>query len=168
LLAVSSTCILLDEVVCAMAALRLHEHGWSGERIAAALTALSAGGVAGALLNERLLARWSPRTLMFATALASLACLFAFIAAPSAWVACLALCLLGVSAAPHYPLVHASAFELVPRQPGLVNALGQLFIGFELLLPLAIGALAERYGLALALAALALQPLAVLVAARLR
>lgn len=168
LIAIDSTCILLDEVVVAMAALRLHELGWSGERIAVALSALCAGGIGGALLNERLLAHWSPRALMVGSALASLVCLAAFIAAPSAWIACAALCLLGVSAAPQFPLVRASAFELVPRQPGLVNAVGQLFVGFELLLPLAIGALAERYGVAVGLAGLALQPLAILIAARLR
>ncbi|HKU44527.1 MAG TPA: MFS transporter, partial [Polyangiales bacterium] len=126
---VAATCILLDEVVVAMAALRLHDdYRWSEEHIAMLLTALSAGGVVGGLLNEQLLARWSPRALMIGSALSSLVCLAGFILSPAGWIACAALCLLGVTAAAHYPLVHASAFELVPRQPGLVNALAQLFV----------------------------------------
>jgi MFS family permease len=165
LLHAASTCILLDEVVVALAALRLHEHGWSTSAIAGALTGLSGGAVLGALLNEHLLGRWSPGRLMAFSALGSIGCLGLFIAAPSAGLACAALFLLGICSAPHYPLIQASAYELIPNQPGVVNAIAQVFVVLELLLPLAVGTVAERYGLGLALAALMLEPVILLVVA---
>ncbi|HKP61832.1 MAG TPA: MFS transporter [Polyangiales bacterium] len=165
LLYAASTCILLDEVVVGMAALRLHELAWSPSAIAAALSAHSCGGVVGALWNERLLGRWSPRRLMACSALGSIGCLGLFIVAPSAPLACAALFLLGICSAPHYPLIQASAYELSPNQPGVVNALASALNFLELLLPLAVGALAERHGLHAALASLAFEPLFVLLVA---
>jgi predicted MFS family arabinose efflux permease len=161
----ATTCILLDEVVVALSALRLHELGWPPSAIAGAMTGLSCGGVLGALWNERLLERCSPRKLMLWSALGSLGCLGLFIAAPSAPLACAALFVLGICASPHYPLIKASAYELVPNQPGVVNALGQAFVALELLLTLAVGAVAEHCGLALALASLMFQPLMLLLVA---
>jgi len=162
----TSTCILLDEIVVALSALRLHELGWGPVEIAVAMTALSVGDVLGALLNERLLGHFSPRRLMACSALGSIVCLALFIAAPTAPIACAALLVLGFCSAPHYPLLQASAYELLPRQPGVVNALAEAFVLLELLLPLAVGALAERYGLALALGSLMFEPLIVLLVAR--
>jgi predicted MFS family arabinose efflux permease len=161
----ATTCILLDEVVVALSALRLHELGWPPSAIAGAMTGLSCGGVLGALWNERLLERCSPRKLMLWSALGSVGCLGVFIAAPSAPLACAVLFLLGISASPHYPLIKASAYELVPNQPGVVNALGQAFVALELLLTLGVGALAEHCGLALALASLMFEPLMLLLVA---
>jgi fucose permease len=165
LLYAASTCILLDEVVVALSALRLYDHGWSPNAIAGAMTGLSCGGVLGALLNERLLGRWSPQRLMLLSGMGSISCLALFIAAPSAPIACAALLLLGVSASPHYPLIQATAYELLPNQPGVVNALGQLFVALEMFLPLAVGAIAEHFGLGAALASLMLEPLILLLVA---
>ena len=102
---------------------------------------------------------------MLASAVGSLGCLGLFIVAESPLLTLVALFLLGALAAPHYPLLKAAAYELAPRRAGAVNALTQAFVGIEILAPLALGALAQSHGLAAALAALALQPLAVLLAA---
>jgi hypothetical protein len=61
--------------------------------------------------------------------------------------------------------MRGAAFEQVPGRPGLVHALTQLFVPFDVGLPLAIGALAAWAGLGPALLALALQPLLMLYVA---
>jgi predicted MFS family arabinose efflux permease len=166
LLTATSLCLLLDETLVAFAALRLHEdRGWSEDAVAAVMTALAIGGMLGALASERLLARFMPRTLMIASALGSAAFLGLFIVSEAPAVATVALLLLGLFGAAHYPLLKAAAYELAPGRPGLVNALTQVFVVVEITLPLALGALAASEGLTITLAALALQPLGVLIAA---
>jgi hypothetical protein len=88
-----------------------------------------------------------------------------FIAAPWAWLEFAALFVLGCFAACHYPLVKGTAYALAPGQPGLVNAIAQLYVAVEVVLPLAAGAIAERYGLAAGLASLAFEPAMVLAVA---
>jgi MFS family permease len=162
----ASACTLLDEVVVALAALRLHDDlGWSEGLVAMALCGCSTGGVVGALVSDRLLRHTTPRVLMIGSALGSITFLGAFIAAQSAPGAALALFCLGMTAALHYPLVKAAAFELAPGQPGLVNALAQTFVVVEVVLPLSIGVIASAFGLSLALAALAVEPLVLIAVA---
>ena len=84
---------------------------------------------------------------------------------PSPLPALGALLLLGCSAAPHFALLQAAAYAAVPGRPGLVNAASQLFFGVEIVLPLLVGLVAARFGLAVAIACLALQPIVVLGAA---
>jgi len=91
----------------------------------------------------------------------------AFILAPNAPLAALALFLLGTTCSLHYPLVKAAAFELVPGQPGVVNAIAQAFVWVEIVFPLVIGAIASGYGLAAALWALAAEPIVLLFVAAL-
>jgi hypothetical protein len=59
----------------------------------------------------------------------------------------------------------AAAYDLVPNRLGLVNAAAQVFVVFELLLPLAVGVIAARAGTAAALASLVVQPVFVIVVA---
>jgi predicted MFS family arabinose efflux permease len=166
LLVAAGCCCLLDELVVALAALRLHgELGWSGAQIAVAMTGMSLGGLLGALVAERALVRGDPRVLLALSALASLAALGLLIVTASGWVAALALVLVGLSAAPHYPLLKAAAYEALPGRPGLVNALSQLLVPLEVAIPVLLGVIAARHGVGAALAALALQPLVVLAAA---
>ena len=157
-----ATCALLDEILVAFAALRLHERGWSAASVGAALTALSLGSLIGALIAERALARVAPRRVLAWSALASLVALVLFTTASSPLVLAPALCLLGASAAPQYPLAQAAAYAQARGNPGVVNALAQAFVVVDVGLPLAIGALASRHGTVVALAALAVQPLCML------
>jgi MFS family permease len=162
----AGSCALLDEVVVALAALRLDQDaGWANGAIAAALTGFSIGGVLGAILTERLLEHVDPQRLLIRCAFGSVGFLTLFICAPHPAIAVAALFMLGSCASSHYPLVKATAFELAPGQPGLVQAISQLFVAVEIALPLAIGALAARFGLALALAALAFEPLVIVAVA---
>jgi predicted MFS family arabinose efflux permease len=164
-LCAAACCTLLDEIVVALAALRLHEARCTPALVAATLAAYSLGGFAGALAAERALLATSAQRVLVASALLSLAALVLFIVAPSPFVSVAALLVLGAAAAPHHPLAQAAAYQLAPGQPGLVQALAQAFVVLEALMPLAIGALASSFGLSAALAALALQPLVMLLVA---
>lgn len=166
LLFATAACTLLDEIVVAFAALRLHgDLHWSEAAVAAMLSACSFGAVLGALATERLLARFTPAALLSASALAALIALGVFATTHSAAVAAGALFVIGVAAAPHYPLAQAAAYELVPGRPGLVNALAQLFVLVDLASSLAVGVIAARFGLSAAILSLGLQPLVILAVA---
>ena len=162
----SASCALLDEVVVALGALRLHQDlGWSESHAALVMTGLSAGGVIGALISERLLASVSSRRLLAYAATGSLVLLAVIVMASSAWLIICALFLLGMTCSLHWPLVKAAAYELVPGQPGVVNALQQAFVGMDIGLPLLIGVIASQFGLSMALASLAAEPIILLIVA---
>jgi fucose permease len=162
----ASACTLLDEVVVALAALRLHQDlGWTESEAALVMTGLSSGAVLGALVSERLLQTISSRRLLVYAAAGSCILLAIVVAADSAPVIVIALFCLGVTCALHWPLVKAAAYELVPGQPGVVNALQQAFVGMDIALPLLVGLIASHFGLATALASLATEPIILLVVA---
>jgi predicted MFS family arabinose efflux permease len=166
LLLATASCALLDELVVAFAALRLHEHGWSPASAGAALTACSVGSLFGAVAAERVLARVAPRRVLAFSAIASLGALLLFVTASSPFVLAPALFLLGAAAAPHYPLAQAQAYAQARGNPGVVNALGQMLVVVDVGLPFVLGAIATRHGTTAALLALALQPLCMLLVAR--
>jgi MFS family permease len=162
----ATMCTLLDEVVVALAALRMtRDLGASEVVTAASLSALSLGAVAGAAATELFVARTSARAVLIASACASAVALALVLLSRSPLHAVVALFLLGVSAEPQYPLLKAAAYNTVPGRPGLVNAAAQVFVALEIAVPLAVGVIATQCGLAVALASLALQPLVVLLTA---
>ncbi|HET8935350.1 MAG TPA: MFS transporter [Polyangiales bacterium] len=162
----ASACTLLDEVVVALGALRLHQDlGWTESQAALVMTGLSSGAVLGALISERLLKTISSRRLLIYAAAASCILLAVVATADSAPVIVTALFCLGMTCALHWPLVKAAAYELVPGQPGVVNALQQAFVGMDIALPLLVGLIASHFGLAAALASLVAEPVILLIVA---
>jgi MFS family permease len=163
-LVAASLCTLLDEIVVAFAALHAErELGASPALAVACVTGASAGAVLGAWATDRLLGAVAPDRVLLGSTLATLLALGAVVLAPStAWLA-LALVALGASAAPQYALTQAKAYAALPGRPGVVNALGQVFVLVDIVGPLALGALADRAGVAAALACLVVQPLGVLL-----
>lgn len=163
-------CTLLDEIVVAFAALHAERDlGASSATAVACVTGVSAGAVLGAWLTDRALDAVASDRLLLGSTLASALALTAVVLAPTpAWLA-LALVALGASAAPQYALTKARAYAASPGRPGVVNALAQVFVLLDIAGPLALGALADRLGVAAALACLMLQPLGIsllLVAAK--
>ncbi len=159
-------CALLDEVVVALGALRMTRDLGAGEALAAAgLTAFSLGSLAGATATDALCAKISARKLLIVAGCASLGALGLLVVSRSPLQALAALLLLGASAAPHFALIQAAAYAAVPGRPGLVNAASQLLFAVQIVLPLAVGLVATRFGLAVALASLSVQPLVVLAVA---
>ncbi|HEU4532763.1 MAG TPA: MFS transporter, partial [Polyangiaceae bacterium] len=155
-------CTLLDEIVAALASLRLRaDLGASEAWAAACIAAFSAGSVAGAFATDRYVERVAPRAILLGSAAACAASLALVLLAPSPALAAIALVPLGASAAPHYALAKARAYEAVPDRPGLVNAAAQAFVVLDLGAPLALGLVADRWGLRAAIACLLAQPIVI-------
>lgn len=156
-------CTLLDELVLALAMLRIRlDLGASDAAAAGCGVLLSLGSALGAALTDRWLQRVSSNTVLSASAFACVwAVTFVAFAPSPAWMTP-ALLLLGLCAAPHYALLQARAYAQLPERPGLVNALAQATVVLDLCAPAAVGVVAQRWGLAVALSSLALQPLIVL------
>jgi MFS transporter, FSR family, fosmidomycin resistance protein len=157
-------CTFLDEIVVAFAALHAERDlGASSAAAVACVTGVSAGAVLGAGLTDRLLGAVAPDRVLLGSTLATVFALAAVVLAPSpAWLA-LALVGLGASAAPQYALTKAKAYAASPGRPGVVNALSQVFVLVDIVGPLALGALADSAGVAVAMACLVVQPLGVLL-----
>jgi fucose permease len=88
---------------------------------------------------------------------------FAFLSVKSAGAASFWLFATGAFAALQYPIAKAQAYRALPGRSGAVNAVLTLFGVIELPLPILIGVVADGFGLGVALAALAIQPLGLLV-----
>lgn len=159
----AALCTLLDEIVIALTTLHLERDlGLPVASAAGYATALSLGAVLGAFLGERALTRVSSTRVLVASALGCVLALVIVIASDTlAWIVP-ALGLLGVACAPQYALLLARAHAAVPGRPGVVNALSEVFVLVDILAPIALGAIADAFGLALALGCLLLQPLGVL------
>jgi MFS family permease len=165
-LAAAAACTLLDELVIALAALRLQREQGLSEVVAAATTvAFSAGSVVGATLTDAAVARYGSRRVLVGSAALCLASLAVVVAPHAATASAGALFVLGLACAPHHPLAMARAYDAMPENLGTVQALGQLFVVVDIGAPLALGVVADRFGLRGAMACLALQPILVFVLA---
>jgi MFS family permease len=163
-LSAAAMCTLLDEIVVALATLRLQRNAGITESLAAASAiAFSSGAVAGATVADRAVERFGGRSVLLASGAACLAAIAIVVPSHALLPTCAALFVLGAACAPHHALAMASAYAEMPGNPGTVQALAQLFVAVDIGAPLALGAIADRYGLDAALSCLALQP-AVLVA----
>jgi predicted MFS family arabinose efflux permease len=161
-LAAAALCTLLDELVVAFAALRLHrEQGLSEALAAAAAVTFAAGSVLGAALNERAVGRLPPRRVLLASSALCALVLAGLVLVPGAGPTCVALFLVGAACAPHHPLSLARAYAELPSNPGTVQAVAQIFVAVDIGVPLALGLVADRYGLSAALGCLLLQPAAI-------
>ena len=162
----AASCTLLDELVVAVAVLRMaREQGVSDAVAAAAAVTFSLGSVAGAAVTDVAVQRTSPRTVLLGSALACAACLLALLTAGSALGSCVALLSVGLTCAPHHALAQARAYQELPDRPGTVQAIARLFVVVDVLAPLALGMAADRWGLRVALGLLLAQPAAIGVCA---
>lgn len=155
-------CCLLDEILIAFGAMFLRDDfGADVNMQAGAFTACAIAGALGLALSDRLLTRVDPMRLLL---LSSLACAFAFISwlcASTVAGSIVALALVGAFTAPLYPICAARAYAARPAEAGLVAAVDQLFSPISIVAPIALGLLADRFGVLTALTVLLLQPLGV-------
>ena len=165
----AASCTLLDELVIALSALRLErDQGASAALAAVAAVAFSIGSVVGAALTDRAVSRTSTRAVLATSALVCALSLVGLLASAGPLVTCAALFAVGVTSAPHHPLAQARAYAELPDRPGTVQAIGQIFVVVEVVAPLALGALADRFGLDAAIGCLLLQPAIVLALVSMR
>jgi len=168
----AALCGLLDETFTALVALLLAER-FAGEPFAVpiALTVCTAGGLIGLVALPRLLARFSPHRLLALSCVGTVLTMGGLLRAGSVLSACCWMMMLGVLVAFQYPLAQAQAYRAAGPRSGLVAVLAAPLSVFELVSPITLGLLAERFGLVVALSCVLAQPLgllAVLVLARRR
>lgn len=160
-------CSFLDEVLVSFGALWLAARLDAGPAARAAIfVAWELGALCGAALLARCAHRFTPRALLLASGLGSLACHLAWLAAPHWAASAAAAAASGLFAAAHYPLLAARAYAALPGRPHLVQAVASAFSVLDLAIPLLVGLAADRAGLLAAMLLLAVQPVGVLVAAR--
>jgi MFS family permease len=158
----AASCTLLDELVIALGALRMERGGNASAAVAAAAAVtFSMGAVLGSAVTDYAVARTSaPRVLLTSAVLCALS-LLAFLASGGLMTSCGALLLVGVSCAPHHPLVMARAYGELPGHPGTVQALAQIFVVVDVGAPLVLGVVADRFGLGAAIGCLLVQPVVI-------
>lgn len=158
-------CALLDETLVAFGALWLAERFGSTLAVTAGLTACTVGELVGLLVLKRLLDRFSPRRLLAVACAGSVVLFAGWLGSGSVVASCAWLFAAGVLIASQYPLAQAQAYR-VARGSGEVAVLAPLFSGFELAAPIALGLIADRGGLTLALLAVLVQPVGLLAVLR--
>lgn len=159
-----SLCGLLDEIFAAFGALWLRDRFPADPNaVTKGLAACTIGGVLGLLLLKRLLARLSPRVLLALSCLGAFGCYAAWLTSSTVLGSTLAMGALGVFIAWQYPLVQAQAYRAAGGRSGLVAALSPVVTSFELVSPLVLGLVADRFGLVTALFTLLVQPFGLLL-----
>jgi len=151
-------CALLDEVLLGFAALRLDELGATPAERGLVLVACVVGEIAGLAAVEWAWSRIHPIRVLL---LSAGGCAVAYVAWLNAgWLPASAALffVVGLFAAPLFPVLSAQAFAALPGRSTTVSAISAVVSGVELAVPVLIGLVADRWGLRAALAALLLAP----------
>ena len=123
-------------------------------------------GLAGDAALVRVLERRAGLRVLTASAAAAAVLYAGFLLVPGYWPKLVVLAGLSIATAPWYPVLQASLYGSLPGQSGVAVTLTSAAGLAGGIGPLATGFLAERFGLAWALAALALAPVCVLAGLR--
>jgi MFS transporter, FSR family, fosmidomycin resistance protein len=159
----AASCTLLDELVIALAVLRFaHERAVSAAVATAVAVTFSMGSVVGAAITDRAVARTSARRVLVASAALTAVALLALLSSRGALEVGVALLAVGMACAAQHPLAFAQAYGEIPEYPGAVQAMGQVFVVVDVAAPIALGAVADHFGLDAALGCLLVQPAIVL------
>lgn len=157
--------VLLDEVLVAFGALYLRDAlSLSAPAVSALLVVPMAGSIAGlAALERRLRCAHAARVLAESSCL-TLAGMALFLLSGRA-LACLipSLFLMGFGGAGLYPIMKAAAYDALPERSGTAIAVMGLFAPIGIALPALVGLLADRYGIAAAIAFTGVAPAAILL-----
>jgi len=119
-------------------------------------------GLAGDALLIRVLERVSGLSVLRASAAAAAVLYPGFLLAPGLWPKLVILGLLTIATAPWYPVLQAQLYRSLPGESGIVVSLSSASSLLAGAAPLAVGFLAQRFGLAWALTGLAVAPLGLL------
>lgn len=160
---------MVDEIFLGFTGLLLRDRLHASVASVSLLLALGMiGGMAALVILERVLARHAdqPRLgirLLPWLALLALAGIVTLLLAPWLWLAAIALIAIGLGVTGWYPIARAATYDRLPGRAGLARAITGLVMPVELLLPVVVGLLAERFSLVAALGFLGLAPLGVLL-----
>ena len=156
----TTSCALLDEILVALAALRLRQDLHAPEATTGfALGAWAFGAGIGLLGTQWLLRHVAPRRLLLASGVACTVASASWLWTSSPLAVTVGIFVIGLTAAPLYPVATAQVYAACPGRPALIGAAEQVFAPIDIALPWLVGALADRVGLQWALVGLSLQPI---------
>jgi fucose permease len=89
----------------------------------------------------------------------------AWLTTSTLWLSTSLFFLVGVTAAPMYPITSAQAYKALPGRSGTVNAAGHVFTPLSLAIPWVLGVVADHAGVRVALLLLLLQPVGLVAVA---
>jgi FSR family fosmidomycin resistance protein-like MFS transporter len=121
-------------------------------------------GLAGDALLVQVLERVAGLKVLRASVIATALLYPAFLLVPGLWPKLALLACLTIATAPWYAVLQAQLYHSLPGQSGIVVSLSSAATLLGGAVPLAVGLLAERFGLSWALASLAAAPLCLLAA----
>ena len=150
--------LLLDVLLGFTALYLVDEVGAGAGAAGAAVAAWTGAGLVGGVCVLRLLRRVSGLRYLRASALAAAALFAGFLLAGGVVPKLLLLVLLGLVNAGWYPVLKARLYAALPERSGLALTLGSAAALPSALVPLALGLIAERWGLENALWLLLLAP----------
>jgi fucose permease len=163
-LAGASLCGLLDETLTAFGALFLADRFPNTPLVVTtALTACTLGSVVGLVALQRWLERVSAKPLLAFACVGSVLAYLAFLATATVVTATFWMFVVGVLMSWQYPLAQALAYRAAGERSGLVAVATPLFSTFELVAPITLGLVADRFGLTATLACLLAQPVGLLI-----
>lgn len=160
---------MVDEIFLGFTGLLLRDRLHASVASVSLLLALGMiGGMAALVILERVLTRHADQSrlgirLLPWLALLALAGIVTLLLAPWLWLAAIALIAIGLGVTGWYPIARAATYDRLPGRAGLARAITGLVMPIELLLPVVVGLLAERFSLVAALGFLGLAPLGVLL-----
>ncbi|MBZ0230877.1 MAG: MFS transporter [Deltaproteobacteria bacterium] len=155
----TSLCDWLDEILVVLAVVHMREHLGAGavER-SLVIGAYVAGSLVGLAALERALARFPAHHILVGSAAACAAAFGLWLVAPTVWLSAVLLAVVGVTAAPLYPLTMAQAYAASPGRSGAVHAAGRVLTPLSLGVPWLLAWIADSHGTGTALAAILVAP----------
>lgn len=154
----------LDEMFLTFAALFMQDRlGMMPSTIGVALGIHVTGALVGLFWLGRFGRNYSSQRLLGWMATMVLIGLTGFVLSPTPTLAIITLWLVGLGLSGWYPIAAAEAYRALPGRSGTVRALHSLTIPLEILAPLLIGLVAERWGIQMALVTLLIVPIGVLL-----
>jgi FSR family fosmidomycin resistance protein-like MFS transporter len=123
-----------------------------------------AAGLAGDVLTIWLLERRGSAAILRASAVTAMVAYPAFLAVPGLVPKLVILAVLSVATAPWYPIIAAGLYQSLPGRSGVAVSLTSAASLLGALGPLAVGLLAQRFGLAWAVTGLAVAPAVIFLA----
>ena len=154
--------LLLDVFLGFLALYFVDEVHGGAQAGTAAVATWTAAGMAGGLLVLRVLRRVDGLAYVRASAAAAVVLFAAFLLVPGIVPKLALLAALAIANAGWYPVLKARLYAALPGQSGTVMSLGHVFGLPAALLPLALGLVADAWGLEIALWLLLTAPLALL------
>jgi MFS transporter, FSR family, fosmidomycin resistance protein len=148
--------LLLDVLTGFLALYLVDVEHASPQQAALAVAVRLVAGLAGDGLLVRVLDHADGTAVMRAGTVAAAAAYPAFLLVPGIWPKLAVIAALSIATAPLYPLLQARLYGLLPGQSGVVVTLSSAAGLAGAMGPLAVGLLAERFGLTWALGALTL------------